>query len=193
METLPLEAQEFIEASLRAKQKVTQQWILATLLEKFGIEMAASVLSSYKTRRYEEAIRQEKEQARQDREQVLQSFGYADALIEDIRQRPGEDAEKIARQLLARQILIDHKKLADADILKMLAEQRKRMEMEIAVGELEVKRKEAETSAKEAELKLAQFEKQREREKKEVEKAVEEIGSNPDEFRKRIGEIYGVA
>lgn len=146
---------------------------VAAEIEKLsGEKLALSVVSSYKQRRWLPDV------------QRIQDITLRAAAVHEAYKRFGIGPIAEATAL---------EQLDDVAPEVLLRESREHRKLDIEAGKLEVAREQAETAKREVELKLEHLQRQREREKREVERAVEENGANPEEFKQRIREIYGIS
>lgn len=153
-----------LEAAVREQMKLGRslQQVAEILFKDFGATIAVSTLHSYWQRRFNPDLEAQRAAYRKAKAQVQ-------VLVDECGADPSKDATQIVAQLLQTHIFKQQEKLEEADVLKLLAEERKRQELqqrwqeiEIEKGKLQVALRNAETAAKEAEAKLAAMTRERE-------------------------------
>lgn len=186
-----------LEAAVREQMKLGRslQQVAEILLKGFGVTIAVSTLHSYWRRRFNPDYEAEREAYRKAKAQV-------DVLVSECGADPSKDATQILAMLVKSAIFKQQERLEEADVLKLLAEERKRQEIEqrqqeieIEKGKLQVALQNAETAAKEAEAKLAAMTDERERVKRAVGAAGRDESSeqkDPSDAIREIREIYNL-
>jgi len=123
--------------------------VAATLLAEFAVEIPERTLANYWERRFN------RDQMRLA-EAFTEAYGKAEALIRLERAHPEIDRGELIQQLLTAGIISQQEALAIADPLKLLAEQRKRIELEQHAQEIEIDRGKLEQEKKRLEMQIAQ-------------------------------------
>ena len=131
----------------RLKQRVPQRAILKELEKRYGERVSETVLSHYWTR-------QVGPQELELRRTVREMQGLAHVVMEEARKNPGSDAWKLVGSLVEMYIYESRFKLGEADVMALLAEQRRRKEVEIKRGHLEVAVQKLENEKKELDARL---------------------------------------
>jgi hypothetical protein len=140
---------------LRLRQRVPQVEVIKELAARFGVKVSRDVLSKYWQRQAgpeELEIRRAYKDAR----------ALAQAVLEEAKEHPGNDAWKIATALLEAHIFTERKRLEEADVMQLMTEQRRRQELEIKRGHLEVALGKLENEKKELDERLEAGRAQRE-------------------------------
>ncbi len=155
----------FVESAQR--RRVPGPEIAAAVLEHWGETVSGQVLSNHYTLRVWK--RQNAEM-----EALAQSFGQGAALLELQRLHPTSEREELIEALVDAGIIGQQERLMESDPLKLMAERRKRIELDqgqqeinLGKGQLEVARQNADTARIKAEAELARV-------KQATEEAVEE-------------------
>lgn len=130
------------------------------------IEIAERSLANYWERRFN------REQTALS-EAYLEAYGKGQALLQMFRQNPNLDRDELVQMLVTSGILTNQARLAEADPLKLLAEQRKRIELEQHAQEIEIDRGKLETEKGKLEL---QIEKSRQAVEETTHEAAKQIG-----------------
>jgi Protein of unknown function (DUF3486) len=154
------------------------------VMERFGVEIGVSTLQSYWRRRFNPDLEAERHEYRKAKAQV-------DVLVSECGADPDKDATQILALLVRSAIFKQQEKLEEADVMKLLAEERKRQEVEIQRGQLQVALTNAETAKKEAEAKAARLEKERDAVKEAIGGAESNEGKDAEALQ-LIREIYGI-
>jgi len=129
------------------KQRVPQAEILKEIEKRFGERVSDDVLSRY-------WMGQVGPQELELRRTVRDMQALAQVVVEEARKNPGSDAYKLVGALVEMYIVESRYKLGEADVMALLAEQRRRKEVEIKRGHLEVAVQKLENEKKELDARL---------------------------------------
>lgn len=113
-------------------------------------------------------------------------------LQEEQAKDPECDGARIIETLVTSGIVAQQACLAAADPLKLLAEQRKRLELAQHAQEIGIEKLRVENEKKALELKVQQLERERDEERKEIAGVVSDEKASPEDVRRKIREIYGI-
>jgi hypothetical protein len=174
---------KFVEE--RQRRRVPNPQIAAAVLDEWGEVVSEQVLSNHYTARVWPQLNLEAESFRRANEQAA-------IILKIAAENPELDEAKIAKVLLTQAIMETRADLADSDPLKLLAEQRKRLELEQHQQEIEIERERLEHDKKELELKVGQLERQHEREHETVKEAARDAAKDPKAALERILGIYNL-
>jgi hypothetical protein len=158
--------QEFVEERIRS---VTYQKIAEAVLEQWGEELSPQVISNHYLQRVwpEDNL---------DAEAIREGYKEAAIIMRLAAENPNQDDAKMAKVLLAQAIVLNKRKLSDADPLKVMTEQRRWVELEQRNKEIEIEQGKLAAVVEEQKFRLAQFEAQQEQAKEAIEEAENKLG-----------------
>jgi hypothetical protein len=182
---------DFVNKSIR--ERVPYPEIAAAVLEQWDEEVSPQVLSNHKNLRVWKQVDAETES-------YVESLGQGRALLQMQKESPTTEREELIEAFVDVGIIAQKKRLMESDPLKLMAERRKRIELEqrgqeieIEKGKLAVALKDSETARIKAEAELARVKSQRKLEQDAVEGVVRDPKVTREQVAQKIRNIFGVS
>jgi hypothetical protein len=179
---------KFVDEQIAGGQTLSR--ISELVREAFAVKIHTSALHNYRHLRWAPDSNAMREVYRQVQAEVK-------VLMEETSADPNCDAAKMLTAYLKSAIFRQKANLDKMDVAKLMAEERKRSELELHGQEIEIERGKLAAVNKALEIKVGQLEKARATERGKVVNLVGEVAAggavkSKDELLKQLDEIYGV-